>query len=56
MNTFEFYGKYFNTPVKAVQQIDKKIAYDWNPNLSLFQNKKDKGSIFFYEKPLGHAV
>ena len=56
MNTYEFFSKYFHGPVKAVQQIDKRIAHEWNPLLSLFQNKKDKGSIFFYEKPLGHAV
>ena len=56
MPTHEFYQSYFQTPVFGVYQRDKKIVYDWNPNLTVFQNERPSGILFFYQKPVGYGV
>ena len=56
MPTHEFYEKYFHSNVHGVYQWDKRITYEWDKSLTVFQNEKSKGVLFFFERPLGHAV
>jgi len=56
MPSHEFYEKYFGCNVYGVYQKDKSIASVWDPNLTVFQNEKSKGVLFFYEKPMGYGI
>lgn len=48
MPTHEFYDNFFRLPVFGVYQRDKVVTDVWDPKLTVFENKKERGILFFY--------